>query len=181
MIRHALLFVVAAGLMEPASAVMHRWIMHGFGWGWHRSHHQRRDTRFEKNDLYPVVMAAGTVLLMLTGTITGIDDLLAIGAGITFYGFAYMLVHDVFIHQRIKAPSTVLRTRYVRWLRKSHGIHHLYSRAPYGFLAPVVPRALLVKAENASREPFADIDSDNAATVRAFSDDGTVARRVKTS
>jgi hypothetical protein len=31
-------------------------------------------------------------------------------------------------------------------LRAAHNVHHLYSRAPYGFLAPVVPTDLRERA-----------------------------------
>jgi len=35
-------------------------VMHGWGWGWHRSHHEPRRGMFEKNDLFAVVGAAAT-------------------------------------------------------------------------------------------------------------------------
>ena len=33
-------------------------IMHGFGWGWHRDHHEPHDNRLEKNDRFALVGAA---------------------------------------------------------------------------------------------------------------------------
>ncbi len=38
-----LLVVVTVALMELAAATIHRHVMHGFGWGWHRSHHEAHD------------------------------------------------------------------------------------------------------------------------------------------
>ena len=42
--------------------------MHGFGWGWHRSHHEPRTGWFEKNDLYAVVFAGVAIALIYAGT-----------------------------------------------------------------------------------------------------------------
>jgi hypothetical protein len=32
-------------------------------------------------------------------------------------------------------------------LRAAHNVHHLFGEAPYGFLAPVVPRELRARAD----------------------------------
>ena len=40
--------------MEPITYLVHRFVMHGFGQGWHISHHRRRRGRVERNDLYPL-------------------------------------------------------------------------------------------------------------------------------
>ena len=55
--------IAAFVLMEPLTAVTHRWVMHGFGIGLHRSHHRRvrpgeSPRRWEANDAYPVMFAA---------------------------------------------------------------------------------------------------------------------------
>ena len=46
-----------------------------------------------------------------------------IGLGITLYGAAYFLVHDIFIHQRFES---LRRTDnwYFRAIRKAHKVHH---------------------------------------------------------
>ena len=49
--------------MEVAAAVVHRHVMHGRGWCWHRSHHEPRRGRFETNDLYALVFAGMSLLL----------------------------------------------------------------------------------------------------------------------
>jgi len=43
--------------MEIFAWAVHKYIMHGPGWGWHESHHTETDGLFEKNDLYAVVFS----------------------------------------------------------------------------------------------------------------------------
>jgi beta-carotene 3-hydroxylase len=142
----ALVAVAVLVLMEPVTALVHRFVMHGFGMGWHRSHHEPPRRVLEANDLFPVVFAAATIVLLSIGVyVPGAPSLLVpIGVGITAYGAAYLLVHDVVIHRRLAflpLPDALLR----RW-REAHNVHHLFARAPYGFLAPVVPVELRRRA-----------------------------------
>lgn len=141
-----LIAVTALVLMEPTTAVVHRLVMHGFGMGWHRSHHEPPRDVVEANDLFPVVFAGVTVMLLAIGVyVPGAPRvLLPIGIGITAYGAAYLLVHDVVIHRRLAflpLPDWLLR----RW-RDAHNVHHLFAQAPYGFLAPLVPARLRRRA-----------------------------------
>jgi beta-carotene 3-hydroxylase len=58
----------------------------------------------------------------------GVNDpakwyMLFIGIGITTYGFAYFVVHEIIIHQRIKL-FTRSSNFYVRAIRKAHKVHH---------------------------------------------------------
>jgi len=132
------LLVAASALvaMEPAVAAVHRWVMHGRGWAWHRSHHRWQGHRIEANDLYPVVFAAATIATMAVGAaIEGLAALVWVGAGVTGYGIAYLVVHDLFIHERLgRLPGA--RSRYVRWVAAAHAVHHRSGRKPYGFLLP---------------------------------------------
>jgi beta-carotene 3-hydroxylase len=133
-------------LMEPLTALIHRFVFHGFGMGWHRSHHEPPRRVLEANDLFPVVFAAATIALLSIGVwVGGRSVLVPLGVGITAYGATYLVVHDVVIHRRVawlRIPDRV------GWrLRAAHNVHHLYSRAPYGFVAPVVPRDLRARAE----------------------------------
>jgi beta-carotene 3-hydroxylase len=58
-----------------------------------------------------------------------------VGAGVTGYGIAYLVVHDLFIHERLgRLPGA--RSRYVRWVATAHAVHHRSGRKPYGFLLP---------------------------------------------
>ena len=134
-----LLAVLVLVVMEPLTALTHRWVMHGGGWGWHRSHHRPATGRFEANDLYPVVFAGLTIAVLCVGVFGGVHVLVPVGIGVTAYGAAYLLLHDVAIHRRlpIRVPGRLLDP----W-RRAHAVHHRFNDAPYGFLAPVVPRRL---------------------------------------
>jgi beta-carotene 3-hydroxylase len=46
-----------------------------------------------------------------------------IGIGITVYGFVYFLVHEVFIHQRLKWFRNT-NSKYLKSIRRAHKIHH---------------------------------------------------------
>jgi beta-carotene 3-hydroxylase len=140
------LVVVSFVAMEGVSYGAHRWVMHRFGMGWHRSHHRPPAGRFEANDLFPVVFSVVGVALFALGTVgPAIDTLFWIGIGVTAYGVAYLVVHELFIHHRLRVPLP--RSATVAWLRDSHRIHHLYGGEPYGMLMPIVPRALRARAE----------------------------------
>jgi len=142
--------IVAASflLMEPLTALVHRFVMHGFAMGWHRSHHEPRHGAVETNDLFPIVFSTATIAMLSVGVYVGGGDVLVpLGIGITLYGASYLFVHDVVIHRRLAwlpVPSGFLARH-----RDAHNVHHLYSRAPYGFLAPVVPSELRERAGRA--------------------------------
>ena len=141
----AVLAVAALVLMEPLTAVLHRVVFHGFGMGWHRSHHALPRGALEANDLYPVTFGAATIVLLAVGVwVGGGSALVPIGIGITAYGAAYLVVHDVVIHRRLPWPP--IPDRLGARLRAAHNVHHLYSGPPFGFLAPVVPRRLATQA-----------------------------------
>ena len=180
-----LVAVAALVLMEPVTALIHRFVMHGFAMGWHRSHHEPPRRVLEANDLFPVVFAATTIVLLAIGVyVPGAPSLLVpIGIGVTAYGAAYLLVHDVVIHRRlafVPLPDALLK----QW-REAHNVHHLFAGAPYGFLAPVVPRALRRRAAERdidhTRRTVSGVTLIDWATTSAFRQDGTRARRVNTS
>jgi beta-carotene 3-hydroxylase len=60
MLWNALIVVLTVAFMEVFSIVAHKYVMHGFGWGWHRSHHEPRHGWFEKNDLFAVIRSNGS-------------------------------------------------------------------------------------------------------------------------
>lgn len=131
-----LIALVAALAMEPFAALAHRAMMHRpLGWRWHRSHHARRGRRWEANDLFPVVFAAATIVVMALGG----EEVRWAGAGVAAYGLAYALVHDVCIHGRLTGGRPLIAGRWLRWVARSHAVHHRTGGAPYGFLVPIVP------------------------------------------
>jgi beta-carotene 3-hydroxylase len=131
--------LVAFVVTEAFAALAHRAVMHGRGWGWHSSHHQPRRGRVERNDLDPVVFAAITIAALAIGVnVDGLAWLVPIGVGVTAYGAAYLLVHDVMVHERAGAHPRLQRAGHY-WLH-AHHVHHRTGGAPYGFLLPIVPK-----------------------------------------
>jgi beta-carotene 3-hydroxylase len=148
-----LIIITAFAVMEPFAYLAHRFVMHGFGMGWHRSHHLPRLAPFEKNDLYPITMAGLTVVAMAAATtLPSLEVLMPTGIGVTAYGFAYLFVHDVYIHRRLPFFRAVIGP--LERLREAHRIHHLWAGEPYGFLFPVVPAELKVRAAAVTRDPL---------------------------
>jgi len=121
------LFLLAGAFvsMEAVAWLSHRYLMHGLLWFLHRDHHQKAGgNHLEKNDWFFVIFAIPGILLILKGTLSPAgDNYLWVGVGITLYGVAYFLIHDIFIHQRIK----IFRRSdnfYLRAIRKAHKMHH---------------------------------------------------------
>lgn len=157
-LENTVIVVAAFLLMEPVAYLAHRFVMHGaHGGGWHVGHHQVRRTRFEANDLYPLVMAVPTVTLIWAGSEQGWSAIAFVGLGVTVYGLAYLFVHDVYIHRRWKRFTLVIG--FLEPVRDAHRIHHLWGGEPYGFLLPVVPAALRERALSVNRDPLAPVTS----------------------
>lgn len=112
-------------LMEGVTWLTHRYVMHGFLWNLHEDHHNKDNTRFfEKNDYFFLIFAVPAMALFSLGTFfPALWYLFYIGAGITCYGAAYFLVHEVFIHQRFSWFSRTDNV-YFRAIRKAHKVHH---------------------------------------------------------
>jgi beta-carotene 3-hydroxylase len=146
-----LIAVAALVLTEPVAALAHRFVFHGFGMGWHRSHHLPPRRPLEANDLFPVVFSALTITVLSIGVWVGAGEvLIPIGVGVTAYGACYLVVHDLVIHRRIAGLGVPDRVGHR--LRQAHNVHHLFSDAPFGFLAPVVPRRLRAAAAARDRD-----------------------------
>ncbi|HET9355864.1 MAG TPA: sterol desaturase family protein [Sphingomicrobium sp.] len=136
--------VVTVVLMEAVAAAVHRFVMHGPGWGWHRSHHEPRAGAFERNDLYALVFAAVSIALFLPG---GPWPLLWwVGVGMLIYGLLYTLLHDGLVHRRLPV-GLVPRRGYLKRLVQAHRLHHAVKErdgaVSFGFLyAPPVDRLI---------------------------------------
>jgi len=113
-------------LMEGVTWLTHRYVMHGFLWRLHEDHHRKGPGFFEKNDAFFLIFAVPAFLCMLLGNIYDNYWAISIGAGITLYGFAYFLVHEVIIHQRFKW-FTRSNNRYIRSIRWAHKMHHRHT------------------------------------------------------
>lgn len=110
-------------LMEGITWLTHRYVMHGFLWYLHEDHHQKGPGFWEKNDAFFVIFAIPSWLCIMLGSMNQNYWVVSIGAGIALYGFAYFLVHEIIIHQRIKL-FTRSNNRYIRAIRWAHKMHH---------------------------------------------------------
>ncbi len=123
-------FLINAGIvvltflaMEGVAWFTHKYIMHGIMWRFHEDHHRHDHPGFfEKNDIFFLIFALPSAYFILTGTLNG-DFRIWIGLGIALYGLSYLLVHDLFIHQRFKWPNRP-RSAYLRAIQKAHLLHH---------------------------------------------------------
>lgn len=109
--------------MEFMAWFTHKYVMHGFGWYFHRDHHRPNPGFFEKNDVFFLIFAVPSWLFIQFGMMAGNDWRVFVGMGIALYGLCYFLVHDVFIHRRFdwfKHSDNV----YLRAIRKAHKVHH---------------------------------------------------------
>ena len=130
------LFLAAFAFMEGFAWFTHRYVMHGLGWVWHRSHHEPRTGWFELNDLYAVVFAAPAIACIYLG-VHGLRPLLPIGVGITAYGAVYFMFHDGLVHRRYPVPLDG-KSKFWKQLIQAHRIHHAVSSkdgcVSFGFL-----------------------------------------------
>ena len=122
MLLNATILVSTVLVMEAVAWAIHKYVMHGPGWGWHRSHHVEHDEVLEKNDLYAIVFSAFSIALFALGS-RWWPPLWWIAVGMSVYGVIYFVVHDGLVHQRW--PFRVVPKRgYLRRLYQAHRLHH---------------------------------------------------------
>lgn len=111
--------------MEGITWLTHRFVMHGVLWNLHEDHHNKKtNTFYEKNDYFFIIFAIPAMALFAIGTfVASLNFLFFIALGVTLYGFAYFMVHEIFIHQRFKL-FTRTDSIYFRAIRKAHKVHH---------------------------------------------------------
>jgi beta-carotene 3-hydroxylase len=122
-----LIVLVTFVAMELIAWSSHKYIMHGWGWGWHRDHHEPHDNTLEKNDLYGIVGAAMSISMFAIGSplVLGANAWEPgtwVGLGVLFYGVVYTLVHDGLVHQRYF--RWVPKSGYAKRLVQAHKLHH---------------------------------------------------------
>ena len=111
-------------VMEGVAWFTHKYIMHGVGWFLHKDHHLKTTTDFlERNDFFFLIFALPGILGLWIGMENNYNFIFWVGLGITTYGAAYFIVHDVFIHQRFKILRNV-DTLYFKAIRRAHKMHH---------------------------------------------------------
>ncbi len=110
--------------MEGVAWLTHKYVMHGLLWRLHQDHHRKNPTSFfEKNDYFFLIFALPGILFLALGIYSPFWYFLYIGLGITLYGFAYFMVHDIFIHQRFKLFRNA-DNFYFKAIRRAHKMHH---------------------------------------------------------
>jgi len=122
-----LIVLATVFVMEWVAWGSHKYIMHGWGWNWHRDHHEPHDKALEKNDLYGIVGAVMSISMFMWGSplVAGAqawEPATWIGLGIMFYGVIYTVVHDGLVHQRYF--KYVPRKGYAKRLVQAHKLHH---------------------------------------------------------
>lgn len=127
--------LVAFLLMELLAYVLHRFLFHGMLWRIHQTHHVHSESWFEWNDLFSLGFAAVAITLMVWGSADPLHSIaFALGTGVTLYGLAYFVVHDVITHGRFfRWP---VRSGWVDQVRRAHNRHHQdighHGQEPYG-------------------------------------------------
>jgi beta-carotene 3-hydroxylase len=107
--------------MEGVSWTIHKYLFHGPLWFIHKSHHEAGHKRFELNDLFFVFFASVAMILIYLGR-DSFDYRFWMGIGVTCYGAIYFILHDIFVHNRLKTWET--KNPYLLRLRRAHKIHH---------------------------------------------------------
>ncbi|MEO8086773.1 MAG: beta-carotene hydroxylase [Bacteroidota bacterium] len=120
-----LLLVLSAFFsMEVVAWFTHKYIMHGLLWNLHKDHHKKDSSGFfEHNDYFFLIFALPGIAGLYAGKQNDFNFLFWLGLGITIYGFAYFLIHDIFIHQRFR----IFRNSdndYFKAVRRAHKMHH---------------------------------------------------------
>ena len=102
----------------------HKYIMHGFLWRWHKSHHTVHNHALEKNDLFALVFSLPSIGLLYYFTQVDYDPyLVSVGIGIFCYGLFYLIFHDIVVHQRLKwRPEN--KSPYLQRMIHAHYVHH---------------------------------------------------------
>lgn len=102
----------------------HKYIMHGFLWTWHRSHHTVHDEALERNDLFALVFSIPSIFLFYYFSLVSYNVyMLAVAFGIFLYGVFYLVFHDIIVHQRIHwRPEK--KSKYLQRMIHAHYVHH---------------------------------------------------------
>jgi len=110
--------------MEGVAWFTHKYIMHGFLWNLHKSHHKVHKHFFEMNDLFAVIFSIPSILLIYIGySYESYSILKYFGIGIFLYGAAYIIFHDIIVHRRIKINFKI-NSEYMKRIMNAHYVHH---------------------------------------------------------
>ena len=131
-----LVFLLAFAGMEAVAFYTHKYVMHGFLWSLHQSHHSPREGIFEKNDLFAFYFALPSILFIWLGVNVN-PWYLPIGLGMTAYGLCYFAFHDGIVHRRLPFRYHG-KNAYMRRIIQAHYVHHATTTkegaVSFGFL-----------------------------------------------
>lgn len=153
-----MIVIATIAAMEAVAWASHKYVMHGFGWGWHRDHHEPHDKLLERNDLYAVVGAIISISMFAAGSPmvmghSAWEPGTWIGLGVLGYGIIYTLIHDGLVHQRWF--RWVPKNGYAKRLVQAHKLHHATTSreggVSFGFIVARDP-VVLKRELKAQRE-----------------------------
>lgn len=126
MIINILAMLGALIAMEGVAWFTHKYVMHGFLWSLHKSHHSERHGTFELNDAFSIFFSGLAIGLILLGIERGPIIWFWVGMGVSLYGFIYFVFHDVIVHRRVKIKF-IAQNDYLKKIIRAHKIHHKYQ------------------------------------------------------
>ena len=122
MVEGVLISLATVGVMEGVAWFMHKYVLHGFLWFLHKSHHTPHRRWFELNDLFFAFYGSLATYFFISGS-AALDWRFWVAVGISVYGLLYFLVHDVYIHRRLRLFSKASNV-YLKALDIAHKVHH---------------------------------------------------------
>lgn len=130
------LILAAFVMTEFVAWFLHKYLMHGILWNIHYDHHNLTGKKIQKNDLFMLVFAIPSWLLIMFGMMNNFDYKLWLGIGILLYGIVYFLFHDVLIHKRHRKLRRLIfsdvSSSYLNAVIKAHHAHHKHINIETG-------------------------------------------------
>ncbi|MEO1719193.1 MAG: beta-carotene hydroxylase [Pseudomonadota bacterium] len=155
-----LTIVLATIATEVFAWWLHRHVMHGWAWKWHKSHHEKHDDHFELNDAFSLIFAALAIALLVAGQIGPLwEPVFWAGIGVCVYGALYVFVHEILTHRRLPIRWQP-KSGYLKRLVDAHHLHHV-SRRPdvgvsFGFLYTPPVHVLRKRLKKIARSELQD-------------------------
>lgn len=141
------IFLGTVAGMEGVAWVTHKYVMHGFLWSLHKSHHTPYEGGLELNDLFGLFFSIVSIGLILAGLHIW-TPYLFIGLGLVGYGAIYLFMHDILVHHRF-GFRIVPRGGYLQRMYQAHRLHHAVAEkdgaVSFGFL--VAPSIAALKEQ----------------------------------
>lgn len=166
--------IAMIAFMEGVAWTMHRYLMHGPLWFIHRSHHVPSKRALELNDVFGIVFAVASMLLLHLGrdnaSILFGPILFGMGLGLMGYGLIYFMLHDVLVHRRIPHRFTP-REGYLARIVQAHHLHHVTRQrdgaVSFGFIfapSPARLRRMLAARQAAGQSTGSAIGAASRST-----------------